>query len=346
MAAAAGASRSLGTVFAAGFGGAYAYNNLGEIGRGLARVLDTAAPSSRPSHHGWMSHDTTAVSPSAVLMQHVESLSRQVAELSRAGYKTGPQDHVVYVGGATPAGYAAQTMSTIVSIALLAGASGSAVYILLRTWGYKVDDLAWVSRSLFQSTTQSLRNMVSKLSVSLGTVRDELLQRIGMVEMKVDASHNELMDKIGTDVGAAVARVDGVAKDVGEVHRSVRMLDARINDVQSGIRYTKHGIYLLCQIVAQMPESQASHAWDELKRFTSFQPNQELPAQSQPPAQSRVQQQQQQFGFESLPSTVPSVSSASMSSTHARTHSGLSTVLDGAWLSAQAGSYTPRSTRS
>jgi len=228
------------------------------------------------------------------LLQRIESLSQQVAKLTietstnAALAASNTHDRIVYLGGATASGYAKWSLSTILSFAALMGLSASATALLLKTLGYNVDDVAWVTKSVFQSTTQSLRNVISKLGTSLHELREELSRRISNVERKVDVAHQELIGKMESEFGMASQRVDGVASEVNQIHQLVNGVQLQLGDLHSRVGYSNHGIYLLCQVVSSMPDSNSNGAWQELQRFVDqYNPadlngSQPLPPTNQP----------------------------------------------------------------
>mmetsp|Transcript_11468 Transcript_11468/g.20743 ORF Transcript_11468/g.20743 Transcript_11468/m.20743 type:complete len:337 (-) Transcript_11468:815-1825(-) len=266
-------TRGLGSVFAAGFGGSYLYNNSDQIAKSLFRSIaeSTAAVSS----NGKSRDSGTNYAAVTEVASQVDALSRQIDRLalaSESSLRAGGGDRVVVVGGATTGSYAKYSLSNVLAGLLSASGALAALYLYARMKGFSRDDLVWVTKSTFQQSVQAMRTMASKLSSAMNSLRSELNARILGVERKLAESHNLLMDKIGTDVGRTTERVDSVSLEVAAVQRLVEEVQSQLHDLHGRMRYANHGIFLLCQVVAQLPETYGSASGEELKHFAALQP--------------------------------------------------------------------------
>mmetsp|Transcript_6961 Transcript_6961/g.14849 ORF Transcript_6961/g.14849 Transcript_6961/m.14849 type:complete len:327 (+) Transcript_6961:211-1191(+) len=265
--------RALSATFAAGFGGAYAYEHSDGI---ASSVLRTLADLSRPrnsrgsgANAGSGGEDGTADAVNQLSGQ-VNTLSDRLTDMMQLKEGSGA-GRIVVVGGATPESYAKNSISLLLSLAGTAAVLAAVAYTVARMRGVSYDDVAWVSKSMFDRSTQLLKASITKLSGALAVLRDEIEARLRNVEDKVEDSRVEVLSAVSTEVGRATDRINCVSSEVTAVQRLVSNVQLQMDELHARMGYANHGIYLLCQVVAQLPESY-SGAGDELRRFAALQP--------------------------------------------------------------------------
>mmetsp|Transcript_9087 Transcript_9087/g.23940 ORF Transcript_9087/g.23940 Transcript_9087/m.23940 type:complete len:318 (+) Transcript_9087:190-1143(+) len=263
--------RALTATFAAGFGGAYAYEHsdgaLSSVLRSMAGWARRQDGSGRTANAGF---DETADAMSELSGQ-VNTLSDRVTMMLRRGSEA-ESSRIVVVGGATSESYAKSSLSVLLSFAGTAALLAVGAYAIARARGLTFDDVAWVPKSAFQRSTQLLKASIAKLTGALAVLRDEIDARLRTLEDKVDASRSDVLSAVSSEIGRAMERIDGVSSDVNGVQRLVSSVQLQMDELTARMGYANHGIYLLCQVVAQLPESY-SGAGDELRRFAALQPS-------------------------------------------------------------------------
>lgn len=117
----------------------------------------------------------------------------------------------------------------------------------------------YVTKTNFATTIEALKEGVEAVSSALARAKLELLEKIGIVEGKIDAAREALENKIGEVHGEIL----GVSKSQSKMEDLVRGIEGKIELTQDQIKQANRGIYILCSVLA---ESGVNN--DDLVEFT------------------------------------------------------------------------------
>jgi hypothetical protein len=212
--------------------------------------------------------------------------------------------------------------SSSTTLFVVVGGVGAALALYVS--GSSLTDVVWVTRSHFNSTVTALKDGVRGVAVALAKVRQELAQKIGVVERKVDESRDHLEKRIAAEVGdvrrdLALAHEDvrGVAKGQQEVRSVLTTIEGQVSDVgqrvedaQGQLHRANRGIYLLCNVVADSAAVASSNraVYEELLQFTREAKKHAAKTPVVPPQQQQQALPQRNPGLKML--VGPSASSA------------------------------------
>lgn len=147
------------------------------------------------------------------------AIQQQLAELLARTPRDG-SSKVIVVGGNT-----GWTIGGVAKVTIcVAGA-----YYVLRFSGYGLRDLAPVSRRSFEATLGGVRHVVEGVSGKVVQVGKDL----GVLRQNMNEGFNKLED------------------DVGKVSDKVDVLGCSVERVEQNVSICKHGIQLLCNVVAE-----------------------------------------------------------------------------------------------
>lgn len=132
--------------------------------------------------------------------------------------------------------------------------------------GGTFSDIMYVTRNTFETTAETLRLSVASLSNVLNTVRDELQERIGLVDRKVDESRAILEKKVESEVGLVrdevmmlSDNVDNLTSAHSDTQGMVKGLEEQLQSMEDVLEmaklqrlYANKGINLLCRAVSDM----------------------------------------------------------------------------------------------
>jgi predicted nucleic acid-binding Zn-ribbon protein len=103
----------------------------------------------------------------------------------------------------------------------LASVAGVATTAYLKVYGYEMRDLVYVSKKHFNSITDSMRVQIESLEEVCGAIKVQLLERIGVVEEKVDDAKRDIEAKIGDESAKLRVEIGDVGGQVSEISGAV-----------------------------------------------------------------------------------------------------------------------------
>lgn len=158
----------------------------------------------------------------AAMSSAVAALTAEVAAL-RVAQREGGGGALGRVGGALATREGAAALTTVLLGAYLAG--------------YRFEHVAWVSKATFNKGMTGVTTKLGRVWKRLGEVRDELLQKIGVVAAKVDERADELERKITdesertrSDVAAVSGKVDDLSRDVRSIKDDTALLRSFVDE--------------------------------------------------------------------------------------------------------------------
>ena len=179
----------------------------------------------------------------------INSLNREVAQLTEQVKALGS----IRVANGTP---------TVVQISgpsqdLVAKSFGglavtmAALYSYCYFKGVGYNDIAYVTKSLFKQTVSELKCRVAQVTAAIGTLREQLLDRITRVEKTVERSADRLERKITDDVGKVSKDLEHVNQMQKQLKGMVGNLSDKVSVIEGQTRFSSRGIYLLCNVVSK-----------------------------------------------------------------------------------------------
>jgi len=210
---------------ASGAGGAYVYNNRGDLleamfrdgSRGLMQGISPAQ-----SSNGDMNQ----------LKGIVSSLASQVDNLA----STQRQSHSIIVQSSQP--------SSVLGVPLwkLVGLVGTAGTIYMKVSGYELKDIVYVSKKHFDTATAALKDQYDQLEIAVAHVKGELLQRMGVVEKKMDETRDSIHLKIDSEMGKVDQRIGSLSKGVGQLDSRMAHAGLRLDSMAHDMASVKLGL--------------------------------------------------------------------------------------------------------
>uniref|UniRef100_A0A7S3PHN5 DUF1664 domain-containing protein n=1 Tax=Aplanochytrium stocchinoi TaxID=215587 RepID=A0A7S3PHN5_9STRA len=205
------------------------------------------------------------------LSQQMLELSSEVARLRAQG-----QMHTVY--------HAGQGGMSWYTIATVGGVTTATLYFM----GYSWNDVMYVTKRVLKDAVEQLEEGLDQVGVALETTKRELSYKIGLLEDKMDETRHSLEEKLEAQVGDVKRELAGVGDDVkivanmqGKVQTVVEDLETQMQTLGHKIEHSSsqlsranHGIYLLCNVVAEniggkkKDGRDISTLYDELVSFT------------------------------------------------------------------------------
>ena len=120
-------------------------------------------------------------------------------------------------------------------------ACGMAVGVVYLS-GYSLGDLMYVTRRNFKATTDALKDGLHGLANALAKVRAEVLERIAVVETKVDATRDELVALVKAESGEVKADVKHVKDNLEAVSANVDSIKDGMDDYRKGWLRANRGL--------------------------------------------------------------------------------------------------------
>jgi len=105
----------------------------------------------------------------------------------------------------------------------------------------------YVTKKHFNTTVEALKEGVTGLASALARVRHELLEKVGVVEVKVDEARLALEGKID----GVRDQVTGVANSQGLIEDLIRGIEGKIELTQDQVKQANRGIMILCNVIAE-----------------------------------------------------------------------------------------------
>jgi hypothetical protein len=188
-------------------------------------LLINGHPSSGdPNRHGG-GNNVAAMAP---LTERLDQLTMEMARIRQGQTLSG------LVGGPP------SLTTTIVVI----GTTGVVLYISgIHSWS----DIMYVTKKHFNTTVEALKEGVTGLASALARVRHELLEKVGVVEVKVDEARFALEEKID----GVHDEVKGVAKSQDLLEELIRGIEGKIELTQDQVKQANRGIVILCSVIAE-----------------------------------------------------------------------------------------------
>lgn len=146
--------------------------------------------------------------------------------------------------------------------------------------------IMYVTQSRFKSTTDALKEAVDSVSKVLSVTRRDLLERIGLLDTKMEEANAELKEQITKTheiVRDDLANVHQEVKDVGSVvgglETKLGAIDGGLGELRVAMERANHGIQLLCHVVAESyryGSNQKNEKWyNDLLIYTKVNASQE-----------------------------------------------------------------------
>eukprot|EP00899_Mesostigma_viride_P010321 jgi/Mesvir1/19290/Mv10365-RA.1 len=261
--ATASAGRLVTVVLGAGFGGAYLYNNSGNVGelfselsktfiRHMAKSKQEGGEGADSSWPAWNVRGATETS--------IQGLQRQVERMASEMHSllaTARGVTVVHAGQNGSSG-----RSVLLPLAFVAVVAGGG-YLYYK--GIKLSDIMYVSRRSFKGAVAQLGAGLDSLSSKIAAVKQQLHARLEAMGLKME----EGMADIRSDVSSVDNRVRDMGREVAQVHRNLQRVGDDVAAVQaliSGLElkldgvalrqdFTNKGIYALCEVAGKLGAS-------------------------------------------------------------------------------------------
>jgi len=127
---------------------------------------------------------------------------------------------------------------------IVVGTTGVILYISgVHSWA----DIMYVTKKHFNTTVEALKEGVTGLASALARVRHELLEKVGVVEVKVDEARAALEGKIDGVRG----QVEGVTNSQTLIEGLIRGIEGKIELTQDQVKQANRGIMILCNVIAE-----------------------------------------------------------------------------------------------
>lgn len=258
-------ARTLALIFGAGYSGSYIYNNQ-EKARVIADAIVGAANSQK--------RQTDPVSVQTAPNHEFTHLSHQVDRLARevARNRTDP---VIIMGG-NGAGYrdsiaAVSNIFNLLGWAVVAVSVGGVVYYVAFRKRLRISDLAWVSQTTFNGTIETMQKGLARVRDTVGAVRHDLSNRLGLLKNQVDSVQTSLSHQIEEEVGEVQKGVNDVGAEVAGVKDMLDTVKSRIDDLDSKMDFATTGIMALIKAISSVaPHQVQTTAFDDLRQISKM----------------------------------------------------------------------------
>lgn len=117
--------------------------------------------------------------------------------------------------------------------------------------GVTLQDFMYVTRKSFTVSVKDLKKGLKLVNEALQVAREELGEKIGLVDAKLDSTRISLENTIEQEVGK-------VALDLESVGTDVRNVSEKIDGVEGQLKVANRGIFLLCNVVAESVRNSGS----------------------------------------------------------------------------------------
>lgn len=131
------------------------------------------------------------------------------------------------------------------SLMILTGSIGI-ILIGLYLFGIKWEDIIYVTKGHFNKITLSLKNKIEELSNNLLKIRTEFLEKIGILDSKIDETKKSLELKM-----------DNISFNIKDISNSQIILENLMNNLENqlfsikdNIQLSNNGILILCKVIA------------------------------------------------------------------------------------------------
>lgn len=148
---------------------------------------------------------------------------------------------------------------------------GTAVVVIVAhvTGLFDFSGIMYVTQSKFKSATEALQESVAVVNKALQAARKDLLERMGLIETRIDNVSAELKDQITTSSAAVredLAKVSLEVRDVGTavsgMEDKLGLIEGGVGDLRLAMEKANRGIQLLCHVVAESYRYSSSNQKD------------------------------------------------------------------------------------
>lgn len=124
----------------------------------------------------------------------------------------------------------------------VAGLAGVAGYAYFYISGYELRDLVYVSKKHFDVATAALKDQYDQLEIAVAHVKGELLNRIGLVDQKLDDMSEAIHGTVRMEIGKVDERMAGLARGVSQMDARLAATGLRIDGIASDMAAVKQGL--------------------------------------------------------------------------------------------------------
>lgn len=274
--------RSLTLMASAGVGGLYFSNNMSSASNAVSNAIAHILPFAGMYESA----------PGAGSSTSIAEISEQVSALARDVSRNSNQPMVVLRTPSSRVSEVVDAMALAGWVTLAASLGGASYY--LAVWkGWRMGDLAWVSRKSFTETVDAVQTGIARVRGAVSGVRREVAERLLIVEARIEAVRAALGDQIDSEVTEVKVRIADVGKEVQSVAEVLADVNGRIDCIDGKLDTATHGIMALVRVVSSL-------APDAVRPESPFYSLKMLAADKRPPEAQEIETHRLSSGLSSI----------------------------------------------